>query len=147
MTAGTIVFMVLAIVVGVALINLAVWIPIGRALRRLPDRVRGELEAAGHRLERGPERGVYRGASAGYGKVKGLGVIALTDRALVFRKLWGARIEIPRDAITGTRSDRWFLRSYAGGRTHVIVVLRDGAEVGFFVNDCEAWLKALAPAA
>jgi hypothetical protein len=136
-----IVLMVAGILMGVAAINLAVWLPILRKLKRLPDLLREEL--AGERISIGPERADYRGATATYGRVKGLGVAALTDRRLAFRKAIGKPVDVPADQIVGVREDRVFLRSVVGGRRHVIVKLADGTEVGYFFQSPEHWLGAL----
>src|SRR5262245_30845028 len=76
---GVVLLLVLAIVAAVALINIAIWLPIVRRLHRIADEITLELEAAGERIVRGPERASYRGATATYGRVKGVGVIALTE--------------------------------------------------------------------
>ena len=136
-----IVSMVVGILAGVAAVNLAVWLPILRKLRRLPELLREEL--AGEQLLLGPERADYRGATQTYGRVKGLGVAALTDRRLAFRKAIGKPVDVPVDQIAGVREDRVFLRSVAGGRRHVIVQLADGTEVGYFFAANEPWLGAL----
>ncbi len=138
-----VVLMVAGILVGVAAINLAIWIPILRKLRRMPAALRAELEAAGETIVLGPEPAIYSGATAIYSRVKGNGVVALTDKRLAFRKAIGASLDIPVDQIQGVREDRVFLRSRAGGRRHVIAVLREGVEVGFFVRANESWLGAL----
>jgi hypothetical protein len=136
-----IVLMVVGILVGVAAVNLAVWLPILRKLRRLPELMREEL--AGEKIAVGPERAVYRGATSTYGRVKGLGVAALTERRLAFRKAIGKPVDVPVDQIVGVREDRVFLRSVTAGRRHVIVKLSDGTEVGYYFASPEQWLGAL----
>jgi hypothetical protein len=86
---------------------------------------------------------VYRGGTAGHSRIKGNGLLVLTDRRLLCQKLVGGRIEVPLTAIAGTREATWFLRSATAGQAHLIVRLHDGSEVGFFVSDHPAWLLAL----
>jgi hypothetical protein len=121
-----------------------VWVVILRKLRRMPDLLRAELAASGETVRRGPEAAVYRGSSApGYSRVGGNGVIALTDRRLLIRTLIGKGANVPLAAIVGVRQNTWFLRSYRGGRKHVIVKLRDGGEVGFLADDPDGWATTL----
>lgn len=141
-----VIVMVVGILVVVTAINLIVWLPIVRKLQRMPEDLCRELAAAGERIERGPERGSYRGATATYGVVKGIGIVALTDRRLVFRKAVGKEVAVERRDIVGVRTEKWFMGSRVGGREHVIVKTASGAEVGFFFQDQAAWLAALSPA-
>lgn len=146
MTSTQVVLLVVGIVAAVAAIHAAVWIPIVRKLRRMPAQLRDELALAGDAIVRGPERASYRGATATYSKVGGLGVVALTERRLIFRKAIGAPLEIPRAEIAGVREAKVFRRSVSGGRTHVVVQLAGGGEVGFYFADPAAWISALTPA-
>jgi hypothetical protein len=143
MSPAEIVLMVIGILVFNVLIFAVIWIPISRRLKSMPVEMRAALDATGEKIERGPERTTYRGASADYTKVKGLGVVALTARNLVYRPILGKQIAIPLDQLVSLRQDKWFLRSYTGGRLHTILKLRSGTEVGFFFTDSSAWLAAL----
>jgi hypothetical protein len=124
-----------------ALVAIVRWLR-RRSAERTADLVR-ELEASGERTLRGPEPAVYRGGSGGFSRVKGNGVLALTDRRLLFAKLVGARIELPTHDIVEVREEKWFLRSAVGGQVHVVVKTRSGDEVGFFVLDRDAWIAEL----
>jgi hypothetical protein len=106
-----------------------------------------EVLVAGETVRRGPEGALYRGATRGYSQVNGNGVILLTDRHLRFRKLTGGRVEVPLDRVVGVRAAKTFRRAYRSGRPHLILQLRDGAEVGFIVRDTPSWLSALREAA
>jgi hypothetical protein len=55
--------------------------------RELITTIASELAATGERAVRGPESALYRGSTGAFPKVKGNGVIALTDRRIVFRGL------------------------------------------------------------
>ena len=141
---STAVFVVL-LVVGILVLQALIWIPIIVWFRRRSRRVAAELalELEGEQVVRPPEKGNYRGATApGYPVVKNNGLIALTQRRLVFRTLTGKAIEIPVDAITGVREAAVFKGSVVGGRTHLIVETAAG-EIGFYVPDNAGWTAAL----
>ena len=141
---NTAVFVVL-LVVGILVLQALIWIPIIVWFRRRSRRVAAELalELEGEQVVRPPEKGNYRGATApGYPVVKNNGLIALTQRRLVFRTLTGKAIEIPVDAITGVREAAVFKGSVVGGRTHLIVETAAG-EIGFYVPDNAGWTAAL----
>ena len=110
-------------------------------LRRTDAELRG-LVQDDERFVVEPAVGNYRGATARFGKVKGTGVVALTDRRILCAKAVGKWIEVPLAEVVGVREDEWFLRSY-NGTPHLIVKLRDGVEVGFQVRDRARWLEAL----
>lgn len=89
------------------------------------------------------ERGSYRGARERYGRVKCNGHIALTDRRIVFLKLAGKPVEVPLEAVTDATLEDWFLgcRNYLA--VHLVVRLRDGNQVGYYVPDPERWRETL----
>lgn len=146
MSPGQAVLLVVGILAGIGLLQAAIWIPLIRRLRRLPGRLRAELASSGETLLRAPERGTYRGSTAtGYPRAAGTGVVALTDRRLVFRPMVGRAIDVPISQIEGIREEKWFLGSMRAGRTHLVLRLRDGGEVGFLVRDPRAWIAALRP--
>lgn len=76
-----------------------------------------------------------------------MGVAGLTPTQLIFRPVLGKKIEVPLDQVTGLREDKWFLRSYTGGRMHLILTLKSGAEIGFFFADHPTWMALVRPAA
>jgi hypothetical protein len=135
---------VVLLVLGILAFNAAifavvmVWVRKRMALRRAEVR-----EKLGPHPVIDVENATYRGATARFGKVKGLGVIGLTERKLVFARAVGKLLEIDRAEIVGVRLDKWFLRSWTGGIQHTILKLRDGTEVGFFVRDPARWTAAL----
>lgn len=125
--------------VGVALaVLITLLLRKNRALHRDLD---AELASAAVVL--GPESAVYRGTTGDYPRVKGNGLIALTTDRLMFRKLLGAGLDVPRAQITGARAAKSFNRSVVGGRVHLVVVTPSG-ELAFFVDDLDEWLHALA---
>jgi hypothetical protein len=140
--------MVVLIVLAVVLVQAAVWIPlllVARAKKATFIAVLdAELAASGERIVAGPESAVYRGGSRPYSSVKGNGTIVLTDRRLIFRKLTGGRVDVPRSVIAEVRRSKGFRGSRVGGQTHLVVATTDPAELGFFVHDLDAWERALA---
>lgn len=126
-----------------ALVWTVVLIWAGRKQGRLKATLSEEALAAGEILQRGPEPALYRGATAGYSKVKGNGVILLTNQRLRFRKLTGGRVEVPLDQVVGIREAKTFLHSYRAGRLNLILQLKNGPEVGFMVADEPGWMSAM----
>src|SRR4051812_1467405 len=86
------------LVVGVlglnGIIQALLWTTVFRKLRTIAATLPGELAAAGDRILGGPERASYDGATAVYSGVSGMGVLAVTDRRVVFRRLGGKTIEL-----------------------------------------------------
>jgi hypothetical protein len=110
--------------------------------RRARARLAGEL--ARDPAVRGPEPAVYRGSTGGYSQVLGNGQIALTEQRLLFQKVIGGLVIVPRRSITAVSTAKTFNRGVVGGRTHLVVHTRTG-DVGFFVTDLDGWVAALAP--
>lgn len=141
---------IVLLVGGILLFNVILWtvllLWLKRRMEKASAELRAELENSGEHLERGPESAVYRGATAEFPNVKGNGMMALTDKRILFRRAVGSPIDVPRDRITGVREDKWFNRSYRNGQLHLIVQLEGGTEVGFMVSDHAAWMSTLAPA-
>lgn len=135
----------LLVLVGIilAFVALAV-VPIVIIAKRGSRRIRAELPAmlAGEPALAGPENALYRSGSGPYPKVKGNGVLVLTEQRLVFRILIGRSIDIPLGEITGVREAKTFQGNWSGGRQHLIVQTGAG-EVGFFVEDNAAWIAAI----
>jgi hypothetical protein len=132
-------FVVVLAVLGLLLCAVIAW------ARRRTRRVEAELvaELGDDTPLIGPQKAVYRGGSGPYPKVKGNGLIVLTQRRLIFRILLGTNVEIPCVEITGVREGKHFRGAVVGGQMHLIVGTHSG-EVGFFVPDPAAWLAALA---
>jgi hypothetical protein len=139
---------IVLLVLGILGAQAILWVLILLLLKRKTESetisMRDRLAGTGEALVRDPESALYRGASSRFSKVKGNGIIALTDRRLIFRKLFGSEIEVARAEIVGLREDKWFLRAYCG-RMHLILQLVDGTEIGFTVRDHAAWRAALQP--
>jgi hypothetical protein len=139
---------VVLLVVGILALVAVILVPVVLLLRSRSRRVAAELaqELATEPALRGPGKGLYRGGSSGYPKVKGNGMIALTQRRLVFRMLIGSDLDIPLEEITGLREAKAFQGGVVGGHVHLVVQTATG-EVGFFVDDNAAWIAAITSAA
>ena len=138
----------LLVLVGIIVAFLALTlVPIVIVAKRNSRRVRSELPAivAGEGALRGPENALYRSGSGPYPKVKGNGVLVLTEERLLFRILVGRSVDIPVGEITGVREAKTFRGNWSGGRRHLIVQTGAG-EVGFFVEDNAAWMAAITSA-
>ena len=138
---------VLVLVGGIALVNALVWVPVLIWLKRKrasgAAALEAELAASGERIMRGPEGGLYRGGSGGYSGVGGNATIMLTDHRLIFLKVTGGRVEVPRAQIVSVRKSRSFRGALRGGKMHVVVSTVSGAEVGFIAAAPDEWLTAL----
>ena len=62
-------------------------------------------------------------------------VISATIGAMMFGMMW-------RRMITGVRTQKVFNGGVVGNRMHLVVSTRTG-DVGYFVNDNEAWTAAI----
>jgi hypothetical protein len=74
---------------------------------------------------------------------KTYGVIALTDRRLIFRRPLGKDIEIPLSGISEVSENKWFKGNYRGGKLFLILKLADDSEVAFMVNDHNHWMEEI----
>ncbi|MGE0323569.1 MAG: hypothetical protein AB7K71_19725 [Polyangiaceae bacterium] len=140
---------VVALVVGILLLQVLIWIPISAWMRKRSreqaDALGRELEAKGEILVLGPESALYRGSNAGHGQAKGNSIIALTNKRLLIRRLLGSPIEVRCEEIAGVRESRWFLGA-ATGNMHLIFRLPGGGELGVMLIDKQRhaeWLQDL----
>lgn len=147
MGAGEVVLLVVGIVAVVAALQIAVWVPVIRWVRkRSAASVAGigdELLTTGEVVVRGPESVVYRGGSAAFPRVKGNGALALTQDRLVFRFLTQNGFEVRSDQIRSVREERWFKGASKGGRMHLVLEVHGGDEIGFYTTDNAGWRAAL----
>jgi hypothetical protein len=144
-SAWTIVEFVALLVVGIAVLQALVWIPIILRWRRKTRAASAQIAAAieSETVVRRPEKGIYRGATApGYPIVSNNGTIALTDRRLIFLTITGKIIEIPRTEIIGVRESKVFKWAVRSGRSHLIVQIPSG-EIGFCVSSNVDWINAI----
>jgi hypothetical protein len=86
----------------------------------------------------GPERS-YCNIMKGRVSVKTMGIIALTDRRLIFRGPLGMNSDIPFDQIAETSRNKWWQGNYRNGREFLILRLTDGNEIAYQVRDIDRW--------
>jgi len=137
----------MALVVGAVVIVGAALVVVLRSVRRRLSAdaasMAAEVVGRGERLVRDPEPAVYGGGSGAFTRVKGNGTLVLTDRAVEFGKVTGPTVRVAREDIASVARQRWFRGAATGGRTHLVIRLKDGDEVGFFVQDVTAWAELL----
>jgi hypothetical protein len=136
---------VVLLVVAIFTVNAIVWVVVARWLRGRMRAAESTLRAKlrdGEKLLVEPGMGTYRGATARFGKVKGTGVVALTDQRVLCVKAVGEPVEVALGEVVAVREDKWFMRS-ANTLQHVILGLRDGTEVAFQVKDHTRWMETL----
>lgn len=144
MSAGGAVLLIVGILAFVASLLALVMVWLRARLRRMRTRLDAEL--AGEPALRGPEGAIYRSGSGSHPRLKGNGLIVLTERRLLFRMALGSDLDLPVADITAIREATWFEGARLGDRQHLIV--RTGAgEAAFFVDDNAAWAAAIASAA
>ena len=112
-------------------------------MRRLGPDLNRVIARSGEKLVIGPETGHYTAMIRGIIATKTYGVIALTDRRLIFRKPIGRDIEIPLSQITAVSENEWFAGNYRGGREFLILKLADASEKAFQVKDHAGWMREL----
>lgn len=93
-----------------------------------------------------PRPALFQGAAPAQGLRRGNGVLIVTEKRLVFERLTGGRIEIPRDEIDDV-ADRWKGRSRGvkGGSGEMVVIRRkDKSQYGFLLPAADEIRKAFA---
>jgi len=127
----------LGVLVGV---NVIVWVKIFGNLRRLQHEMRQTIDSSGEKMVKAPEIGRYRGASApGYGRVGGLGVVAMTSRRVLFSKAVGQSVEVALDQVSGIRTQPF----NNPNRTRVFLELKTGGDVVFSFRNPDVWQQSI----
>lgn len=141
----------IAAVIGSILLVLAfVWLPVSMSSERCARTVSQQLEAlckaAGETILVGPTQCHYKGAAFKYDTVKGGGMICATKNRILFERLSGLRIDIPRADIARVTEDRLFRGRGAfgmGAKRHLVIHTKDGNEIGFLMKDAGLWRDRL----
>jgi hypothetical protein len=146
MTPVQIVLLVVGILVLVGGVQAAIWIPIVRRLNALPGKLEQEIAGTGERFVTPWERSSFHGSTGGaYGNIGGIGILAVTNRRVVFRKAAGSPIDIPVDAVAAVELlTSWRGRRRAGWR-FVAFRTKEGAQVVFSSRgaDVERWARGV----
>ena len=134
---------VILIVLG---INGVVWTLVLAGLKRkskaLTESINASCATTGECLVIGPERATYN-IMKGIASVKTMGVIALTNRRLIFKGPMGMNADIPFEQIADQSQNVWFNGNYRNGGEWLILKLKDGQEVAFMVRDIQQWIDAI----
>jgi hypothetical protein len=133
--------MYVRIVVAMGAFIAVIWALVEARVQRVGRNMRRELAAAGDRIELGPVRCSLRGDLP---KQFDMGMLALTDRRLVFYRTVGTPISIPREDLAGARPEKWYRHARRFGEPHLVVTTHSGMEYGFMVKRTTRWLTALA---
>lgn len=143
MTATQIVLLVLA-VLG---LQVVIWVPLLLWMRKRGEttleEVRLHVTSTGESITKGPDHGSYESGSGEFSAVSGAGVLVLTEKRLLFRKIIGADVEIPIERIKAVREEKTFRGSYRGGKLFLVIDTKNDDEVGFVVADHPSWLETL----
>lgn len=140
---------IILLVVGIFVVQALVWFLMSRWLLKKTEALKNKLieqyRKANIPFIIEPQSALYRGADARFGNVKGNGVICLTEKALLFEKITGQRIEIDRAEITEAQVEKSFKgkTSLATGGRHLVIKTKDGNRVGFLLKDAEEWAQKI----
>ncbi|MHB1000382.1 MAG: hypothetical protein ACYC27_14170 [Armatimonadota bacterium] len=133
----------LSVTIEVLAINAVMWIFILSLINKQKTLLKEKLMNSGENFIIEPESGTFRGSTGRFGVVKSMGVIALTENMIVFKKPFGGEIHLPITDIAEISENVFFMRSYHSGNAHLILKLKDGAFVGFIVKDIKRWVSEL----
>jgi hypothetical protein len=144
MSSPLIAILVLAGVMAATLVVAAI------VLRRVGARAEGRADGLRDEAERLGEEWVvplagasHQGSSNPRLRGKGRGVLGLTDRRLVFLPIAGEQLSLPLARVTAARVEERRRDAAATHRHRLVVVLDDGSEAGFLVDDPGGWEQGL----
>lgn len=127
-------------------INAAVWalLIIGWRFQRarIEEKLKNDVGIAGEYLVLGPQNGYYA-KTKGLFSTRSMGVMALTNKRLIFRVLFGLGFDIAIEDIVGISGNTWFQGMYRNGRDFMILKLRDESEIAFQTSDEQRWSEEL----
>lgn len=110
------------------------------------DDLRAEVERLGEGWPISLQGATFHGAQRVYGRGGGNGVLGLTGRRVVFEPISGERISLPLARLAGARLGGWHRAAGGARRRRLTLILDDGNEVGFLVDDPVEWTTGLAAA-
>jgi len=126
--------------------NAVVWILLFIGWRfqraRMEEKLKEDVSSTGEYLVLGPQNGYYA-KRKGIATIKSMGVMALTNKRLVFRVLFGRGFDIPFEDIADLSEAKWFRGTYQSGRPFMILKQRDGSEIAFQTRDQQRWSEEL----
>lgn len=135
---------ILLVIIVLALLPLSrLFVLIKRKMEIAKDEIIRMIQLSGDKVKIPPERGSFRGATNKLGRIKSDGIIALTDKKLIFQKALSAVFEIDLADVVEITTDAKFLGAWRAGATHLILNLINDERVGFYVADLEKWKNEL----
>jgi hypothetical protein len=144
MTKEQIIYLVIAIVIGDALIFIPLVISMRRRSAEMTKETQDFIMLSGEHAVLGPESIIFkRPMFRLFGVVGGNAVATLTDKRIIVDQLVGSKIEIPLTDIVEVKESKWYRGSYRGGYVHVILKLNNGKEIALLVIGPERWIEGL----
>lgn len=107
--------------------------------------IENDIHVSGEAVIMSPQGASFNGADKTHGRVKCNGVIAATDKRILFRRLIGKPIDINRDEIIRVSKEKWFHKSSKMKLLHLVIHLKDENKVAFYVRDCDLWIAQISP--
>lgn len=135
------------IIIGILALLICTWwvslYVIRQRLCKLAMELRECARRAGEDLIIEPQSCVYRGANREFGNIKGNGVIALTEKRIMFKKLTGEQINMDRSRITKVSIENTFKgeTNLATKGSHLIIETKDGNRIGFLIKNDKNWVE------
>lgn len=133
---------VILVLVVVAGVNALVWGLLIFLLSSRSRKLSQDLANSGESVLMGPVRGLLQ-TMRGVVSLRTGGVVALTERRIVFLKPLGGELEIPLSAIKNVTTSTWFAGNYRGGREWLIIERLDGSKMAFMVSNAGIWACAM----
>ncbi len=124
-------------------INAIIWLFIFKRFGTLKDKLREEAANRGEVVVYGPERVRYMGWNVHYGQAKNLGMMVVTDRRIVFMRLYGKEVDISHDEIESILTESEMMKRYYPKHNKFSVVTRDHGELLFSAGDRDRWVREI----
>lgn len=142
--------LVTALVLLVA-VPLSVLVVVALVLRRVgahaaarADALRDEVTARGEAWVLPLQAGALQGCEGTLDRLKGDGVVGLTESRLLFEPIVGRGVSLPLARLAAVRATHDRHRLSRGGRSRLVLELDDGSRLGLLVRDESEWLGRLA---
>jgi hypothetical protein len=142
---GTLVTIILALTIPLGVFAV-VWLVtrrVGAGAEARADDLRAEVERLGEEWVVPLRPGSYAGALHTYSGTRSNGVVGLTARRVLFQPIVGERLSFPLARIRRVDSGHVLRGRASGGKRNLVLLLDDGNEIGFYVNDPQEFLDAL----
>lgn len=104
--------------------------------------LKDEINKSGEDILIEPSVVLYQGGNS-FVSSKTFGVIALTNRRVIFRKPLGADIEQPISHIAKVSETEWFRGNRRAGKKFLVLENNSGREIGFIVDNPVHWIREI----